>query len=255
MNLEIAPTLADRIETIEEPIPDDTPEPPAEESEPPLAVHPLAAAFPMLEGEELDRLVDDIREHGLRSPIVLDPAGQLIAGRNRLAACRLAGVEPKFITIEDEPIAYIISENVNRRHLTKGQQAMAIAIAYPNATEKGGRGKTTVLNTGVSAEYVKHARFVRRHAPDLVAIVMAGNSSLNDAYAEASKQQREEEEYKRLRQDVLEYVDSAVIVLARLKSDIEKPETTFLGQGDFMRQVQSDVKQVNEIMKQLTDTI
>ena len=59
----------------------------------PDPVHPFAEAFPMLEGEELNALVEDIQTNGLLHPIVTDQNGQVIDGRNRLRACRLAGVE------------------------------------------------------------------------------------------------------------------------------------------------------------------
>ena len=65
--------------------------------------------------------------------------------------------------------------NVNRRHLTKGQRAMAVAKLYPEP-EKGGRGKTSVINTGVSNEYVKHARTVLRWLPEIADRVMAGTT-------------------------------------------------------------------------------
>ena len=71
--------------------------------------------------------------------------------------------------MESIEFGYDDSANVHRRHLTKGQQAMATALAYPEATNKGGRGKkaeTTVLNTDVSSAYLKHARFVLRHCRD-----------------------------------------------------------------------------------------
>src|SRR5688572_13286990 len=78
--------------------------------EPPFAfpVHPLAESFPMLEGDELDALVDDIRTNGLLNPIVRDTNGRLIDGRNRLKACALAGVEPRFTTSDVDPVAYIL---------------------------------------------------------------------------------------------------------------------------------------------------
>ena len=63
--------------------------------------------------------------------------------------------------------AYILSANVHRRHLTKGQQAMVTAMAYPD-TEKGGRGKK--INSlkikefeGVNSGYISQARYVLRN--------------------------------------------------------------------------------------------
>lgn len=91
-------------------------------------VHPAAAIFPMLPDDELAELADDIKANGLIHPIVLDETGALVDGRNRLAACRLAGVEPTFTSLNGyEPKAYILSANVARRNLNKGQRAMAIA--------------------------------------------------------------------------------------------------------------------------------
>jgi hypothetical protein len=42
---------------------------------------------------DLDALSDSIREVGLLQPIVITPAGRLIAGHRRLEACRLLGME------------------------------------------------------------------------------------------------------------------------------------------------------------------
>jgi hypothetical protein len=44
------------------------------------------------------------------------------------------------------PEAYIISSNLNRRHMTKGQRAMAVAMINPDPA-KGGRGKINSVNT------------------------------------------------------------------------------------------------------------
>jgi ParB/Sulfiredoxin domain len=106
-------------------------------------IHPLAASFPLIEGEELEALIEDIRTNGQREPIVLDTSGQIIDGRNRLRACKLAGVKPTFIKQEfDDPVAYILSRNLHRRHLTKSQCAMAYAMAYPEpATWATGRAR------------------------------------------------------------------------------------------------------------------
>jgi hypothetical protein len=58
-----------------------------------LPVHPAADLFPMMSPEELQEFAADIVKNGQRHPIVLQN-GVLLYGRNRLAACKLAKVEP-----------------------------------------------------------------------------------------------------------------------------------------------------------------
>jgi hypothetical protein len=87
-----------------------------------------------------EELADDIKANGLIHPIVLDAEGTLIDGRNRLRACELAGVAPAFTALGDhDPVAYILSPNVNRRHLTAGQRAMAAARARRSETGQSQR--------------------------------------------------------------------------------------------------------------------
>lgn len=95
------------------------------------AIHPVAALFPMLPDDELEELSADIKANGLIHPVVLDDDGYLIDGRNRLAACKIAGVAPKFTRLNGhDPVAYILSSNINRRHMTKGQMAMVAVEAH-----------------------------------------------------------------------------------------------------------------------------
>jgi hypothetical protein len=228
---------------------------------PQRAVHPLAASFPMMDEEELNALADDIRSNGQMNPIVLDLAGQIIDGRNRLRACELAGVTPSFTTTDADPIAYILGANVNRRHLTKSQCAMAYAMAYPTPPtaqergQQGGRGqkKTSPTELGsFSPELVRQARFVLNHSSDLAAKVMAG-SSLGEAYKLADQQRREQEEYEQLRRDATDRLDAVADVCARLKSNIDRAESTFVDQGDFLKQVRLDGQEMIELAKQLAD--
>ncbi|MER2556413.1 MAG: hypothetical protein ABTQ93_02875 [Candidatus Competibacter denitrificans] len=67
-----------------------------------------------------------------------------------------------------EPIAYVLSANVHRRHLTKGQQAMAVALAYSEAKHGGDRkssssNKLDITDLGFSKASLSQARFVLRH--------------------------------------------------------------------------------------------
>jgi len=81
--------------------------------------HPAADLFPMLDEARLEQLAEDIAEHGQREPIRLY-RGTILDGRNRYAACRIAGVKPKFEQADDaiDPWAYVWSLNGERRDLT-----------------------------------------------------------------------------------------------------------------------------------------
>jgi hypothetical protein len=95
-------------------------------------IHPAAELFPMIEGSELESLVADISANGLQTPIAtLD--GQILDGRNRLEACTRANVKPRYQEVPKgtDPVRYITSANVHRRHLTTAQRA-AIAAELAN---------------------------------------------------------------------------------------------------------------------------
>ena len=97
-----------------------------------LPFHPAADVFPLMAGAEFDALVDDIRQHGLRQSIVLYE-GKILDGRNRYLACRKAGVEPIIFQHREgcsgigDPVAWVISVNLRRRHLTPEQRRDIIA--------------------------------------------------------------------------------------------------------------------------------
>jgi ParB-like nuclease domain len=150
-------------------------------------VHPIAELFPMMNAEELADLAADIKANGLIHPLIVDKDGILIDGRNRDRACQIAGVEPTTVLFEgDDPRAYIIANNISRRHLTKGQQAMAVAMLYPDGG-KGGRGKrrNPSETVGFSATRLKQARAVLAHSLDLAQAVLAGSKFIDAAYEEA----------------------------------------------------------------------
>ena len=96
-----------------------------------IPFHPLADIFPSIIGNEFDALVADIRDNGLREPIVLFD-GQILDGRNRYRACEQAGVEPRFETYDGaDPAGFVVSLNLRRRHLNEGQRS-AVAAKLEN---------------------------------------------------------------------------------------------------------------------------
>jgi N6-adenosine-specific RNA methylase IME4/ParB-like chromosome segregation protein Spo0J len=178
--------------------------------------HPLANIFPLVEGPEFADLVADIREHGLHEPIVIFE-DRVLDGRNRLRACEAAGVEPVFtVYTGDDPVAFVISLNLRRRHLDESQRAMVAAKlatlrAGDNQHSEGlpiGRS-SELLNVGERS--VARAREVQEHGtPELVHAVERGAVSVSaaaDVATLAAQEQREivargEREILRAAQDI-----------------------------------------------------
>lgn len=152
--------------------------------------HPATEAFPLLSEDELLALAGDITQRGQIYPIMLDPKGELILdGRNRKRACEIANIEPRYDRLPEgiDPVAYIYSTNITRRHLNVGQQAIALAMLYP--APGAGRGKKDpALNLQGGWKFNRETLRQARHLieyPDLATRVRDGNLPFDLALKEA----------------------------------------------------------------------
>ena len=93
--------------------------------------HKIATLFPLMSETEIEELAGDIRQNGLKSPIItLD--NQILDGRNRYRACQKAGTEPTFIEYSGtDPVRDVLSWNLHRRHLTPSQRATLAVEVLP----------------------------------------------------------------------------------------------------------------------------
>ena len=125
-----------------------------------IPFHPLADLFPLMAGEEFDELVADIKRNELYEKIVLY-RGKILDGRNRFNALAKLGISPdrddktyfKNViyahstggeitsrgTDDAAALAYVISKNIHRRHLTAEQKRDLIAKLLKAAPEKSNR--------------------------------------------------------------------------------------------------------------------
>jgi ParB-like chromosome segregation protein Spo0J len=164
--------------------------------------HEAANIFP-LDDEHLQSLADDIKKNGQHFAIeILD--GKILDGRRRSIACRLAGVEPVVRVVSvDDPVAYVLSLNLHRRHLTPSQASMCAARArdiYERDAKKrldtkGGHSGPVNLPEakgdardlagkafGVSGKSVDHAKRVLDNGiPELAKAVDSGRIAVSTA--------------------------------------------------------------------------
>jgi hypothetical protein len=181
--------------------------------------------------------------------------GMLIDGRNRREACALAGVMPHTVELNgQDPVAFILSTNVARRHLTKGQRAMATARLYPDPAKIKRKGSGSSIAEDQASAYVSMARTVLRLDPELAAAVLSGTRALDDAYSEVKRRQQamqaDEARMARLAEsapDLAELVREQRINLTA--AELERDERN----EKRKRQAEADVRAVQQIAQQLED--
>ena len=89
-----------------------------------MKYHPLADIFPLMEGDDYNSFVADIKTNGLREPIWIFE-DKILDGRNRWRACKDAKVEPKTREYKgNDALGFVVSLNLKRRHLSESQRGM-----------------------------------------------------------------------------------------------------------------------------------
>ncbi|SOE92875.1 Chromosome segregation protein Spo0J, contains ParB-like nuclease domain [Burkholderia sp. D7] len=169
-----------------------------------LELHSLSALFPSMTDAEYAALKADIEAHGLHQSIVTHE-GAILDGGNRYRACMEIGIEPKIEEFAGgDPVAFVLSANLHRRHLSPGQQAAIVASAqdWGRAQTVGGDGsnqhkskaatlpdsagpRDTVASraaqSGASERTQRMADAVAKASPELAKQVAHGEVSLPQA--------------------------------------------------------------------------
>lgn len=115
-----------------------------------------------MEGKEYEELKADIKANGLIEPIWLHPDESIIDGRNRHRACLEVGIEPKFRTWkeQDSLVAFVVSMNLHRRHLTYDQQ-MGIGLKLEPAFSEEAKKR---MLAGIPAAKLQQGRAAEQAA-------------------------------------------------------------------------------------------
>jgi len=192
--------------------------------------HPLAALFPEMSDDDFAALKEDIRKHGIKTPILVH-GGQILDGRHRYRACQELGIRCRTVEWDGkDPWLEVQSLNLMRRHLAKDQiyaiQKLAL-LQFPqlagsiglvkaaararkaqargrprgekalpkSGTRQKDRQKETAdivgASLGISGSTVKRVDRLARHAPALLPRVAAGEISVKQALRDLALVRRE----------------------------------------------------------------
>lgn len=210
-----------------------------------MQFHRYSEIFPLLDGDELNQLAEDIESNGQKSPIVIYE-GQILDGRNRFRACAIAGIAADFEDYTgDDALGHVISLNLHRRHLSTSQRAMVaanIANMQRGDNQHTAFAATSQTNAGkllnVSADSIQRANKVRNDGvPELVEAVTQGDISVNEASKIADLSPEEQRELVERRPFVTnnsgnqewytpsDIIDAARAVLGEITLDPASSET------------------------------
>jgi ParB-like chromosome segregation protein Spo0J len=211
-----------------------------------MKIHRLAKYFPILEGEEFDLLVEDIKKNGQKESIKII-GDEILDGVNRYRACKKLDIEPIYADCSDkDPLAYVISENIRRRHMTESQRAMLATEMLPEfekeAKERELEGKRKGgLTTRPTDRAVRRQNW---HAARDDAAHMFGVSGPIIQRA------------KRIKEKAPDKVDEIIkgkVTVGAIDEEIRRAEASKLAAEDRGKRVEKGIKEHPKIVKEYLD--
>ncbi len=221
--------------------------------------HEIAEIFPEMIGEDFESLKEDIVKNGLVEPIVLFE-GKILDGRNRYSACISEDIEPRFVEYEgDDPVGYVLSLNLFRRHLSAGQRAMVASNMADLPRGRYANSKSANLHIkkitqpeaasllNVSERSVQTAKKIQENAtPELAKKVESGEVTLNAAAKVAMLPVKEQKK-------IVEKGAKAVKQAAKeIKDDHEESDAQEYTKYD---QLQDEYKALSDMYQELSDKV
>ena len=167
-----------------------------------MKAHKFANIFPMMDEIDFSNLKKDVQENGFdrERPVILYE-GKILDGRNRNKVCEELNIQPNFITYSGEsPLSYVISNNLDRRHLTKSQRAVIAVEVLPlleeeakkrmltgHPSQKIDKGRSTeqaAIKFHTNRQYISEAKKLKETSPELLEEIKQGTKDFSDVKKE-----------------------------------------------------------------------
>lgn len=191
-----------------------------------LTEHSKQAEYsPPMSKKKWAEFIANIKENGIRQPLVVTKGFRVIDGKHRLKAAKELGIESVRVIIEDidenSIPSYITDTKLQRDDLKRGQKAaLVIRLFYEKERQKakermslGGKGgikegtpdlerlkvsgevaEILAKKAGVSKTNMYYLLAVYRNRPDLFELVFDGSYSINKAYTQMKADEEPEQE-------------------------------------------------------------
>ena len=187
----------------------------------PFPEHP----FQVRDDDEMQKLVDSIKEYGVLMPVIVRPRSEggyeMVSGHRRMHACELAGIQELPVLVremdDDTAILLMVDSNVQRENILPSEKAKAYKMKRDAIDRVKGRPKkvgqvvpdyfgkrtTEIIAEGTDESYKQVQRYINLNnlIPELLTMVDSGKLKLTPA-VELSHVEPEEQ------YAVYEYLDS-----------------------------------------------
>lgn len=137
----------------------------------PFEEHPFKVRI----DEEMDELVDSIRENGVVSPIIARPhkdgGYEIISGHRRAKACEILQFEQAPVIVkdidDDTAVILVVDSNLNRENILPSEKAFAYQMKLEAIKRKAGRPtKDNVCQIGTDLVGVRSDELVAENTED-----------------------------------------------------------------------------------------
>ena len=103
--------------------------------------------FKVLDNEDMDELIESVKENGVLSPIVVRPhpegGYEILSGHRRARACERAGITEVPVVIkdldDDTAVILLVDSNLQREHILPSEKAFAYQMRLEAMKRKAGR--------------------------------------------------------------------------------------------------------------------
>lgn len=182
-------------------------------------LHPFEGhPFQVRDDEEMDKMVDSIKEYGVMTPAIVRPRRdggyEIVAGHRRCHASRRAGVDTMPCIVrdmdDDTAIILMVDSNCQREHILPSEKAKAYQMKLDAVKRKAGRpsknnsaqvgpnlwaSERVALDAGESKSQVKRYIALNNLTPDLMQLVDDGRLKTTPAVELSYLTPEEQEEF------------------------------------------------------------